>query len=182
MSGVASPAYAASVSDTDKLFEPAPLEIDPATGRSKITELPGGGGVIVKTPQSIARDLARTEQLTPCGMPYTVVWNGGPARGLPVTAYCAEPLCLDTGSCTGPRFVPHLDQFDRTDPQDPQRRRRRVIPGELVAAARECAKKSAKLTGVDDTRSDKEIARHIGMVWQRMIASIKGDGKWTQSG
>lgn len=166
------------VSDTDALFDPAPIKIDPETGRQEIIELPFGAQM-VRAPKSLARDLARTTQLTPCGMPYTVVWTGGPTRGLPVTAYCAEPLCLDTGSCTGPRFVPHVDQFDGTEPET--RRRRRLLPGEMVAAARFCAEKAAKITGVKDTRSDKQIARFIGEVWRRTIQSLKMDGTWGQT-
>lgn len=122
-----------------------------------------------------------TETQTPCGMPFTVVWTGGPKKGLPVTAYCAEPLCLrpgmEPGPCTGPRFVPHPQQYTVADPNNPIRRQRVPDPQELVEAAIVCGQKATKITKVADTRTRKEIARHIGITWQLMRKAM-GGGRW----
>jgi len=134
------------------------------------------------TPEPLKRALANTEQNTPCGMPFTVVWTGGPKKGLPITTYCAEPLCIrpgrEPGQCTGPRFVPHPQQFTSVDPQDPLRRRRVPDAQECVEASIQAGLKATKITKVRDTRTRKEIGRHIGMTWSRMRQAVTGGGKW----
>jgi hypothetical protein len=134
------------------------------------------------TPPELKRALANTEQTTPCGMPYTVVWTGGPKKGLPITAYCAEPLCIrpgrEPGQCTGPRFVPHPQQYTNSDPNDPLRRRRVPDAQECIEAAIQCGAKATKITRVRDDRTRKEIGRHIGMTWSRMRAAVTGGGQW----
>ena len=134
------------------------------------------------TPAPLKRALANTEQSTPCGMPFTVIWTGGPKKGLPISAYCAEPLCIrvgqEPGQCTGPRFVPHPQQYTSSDPTDPFRRRRVPDAQECVEAAIQCGNKATRITHVRDTRTRKEIGRHIGMTWQRMRTAVTGGGKW----
>ena len=89
-----------------------------------------------------------------------------------LTVYCVEPLCLQTGACTGPRFVPHLDQFDWLGQQ------RVVRLAEKVAGARAASDHVAKKTGVKDTRTEQEIAKHIQGVQKRMRLARDGDGDW----
>jgi hypothetical protein len=133
-------------------------------------------------PEPLKRALANTEQTTPCGMPYTVVWTGGPKKGLPITAYCAEPLCIrpgaEPGQCTGPRFVPHPQQYTKVDPNDPWRVLRVPDAQECVEAAIQCGEKATRITRVRDTRTRKEIAHHIGTTWRLMRRAIEGGGQW----
>ena len=131
-------------------------------------------------PPEVKRALSRTETETPCGMPFTIIWRTGPKAGLPVSAWCAEPLCLrpglPPGPCTGPRFVPHPQQYTTPDPADPARRQRVPDARECVEAAVVAGEKATSITGVKDTRSRQEIAHHIALTWQRMRAALVGGG------
>ena len=133
-------------------------------------------------PASLKRALASTEMTTPCSMPFTVVWTGGPKKGLPITAYCAEPLCIrpgqEPGQCTGPRFVPHPQQYTSLETSNPFRRPRVPDAQECVEAAIQCGEKATRITRVRDTRTRKEIAHHIGMTWRLMEKAVTGGGKW----
>jgi hypothetical protein len=108
------------------------------------------------------------EKVALCGGRFAIDWTAGPWKGQRLTVYCQQPGCITTGSCTGPKFVPGYPQFDaRTEaPRIP-------APAEMVAGAREAAKKA---TGKDDPRTDKEIARHIGAVLQRAIEAVRSGG------
>lgn len=111
-----------------------------------------------------------------CGQRFALTWESGQWKGLPVTGYCCEPLCVNTGECTGTRFVPHIDQWDNGDSYN--RKRRTLTPQETLAAVRMFAHKAAAQTGRDEERTDKEILAHVKLVWQRTISQIKEQGKW----
>jgi hypothetical protein len=108
-----------------------------------------------------------------CPQAFQIVWPKGALKNLPITGFCAEPLCADTGECTGPRFVPHIDQWNGTGPD---KERRTPSPEEIIAASRAMARRAELQTHVPETRSDSEILAHVKMVWQKTIASIRGDG------
>jgi len=112
-----------------------------------------------------------------CDQAFELVWPSGPWKGMPITGYCAEPLCLTEGSCTGTRFVPHIDQWTTTNRE--VRSRRVPEPKEIVAAVRSMAKRAAAQTGRDEERSDREILAHVRLVWTKTIESLRGEnGKW----
>ena len=148
----------------------------------KIIDIPPKILLDYSPPPDLKRSLANTEQTTACGMPFTVVWTGGPKKGLPVSAYCAEPLCirpgLEPGPCTGPRFVPHPQQYTSTDTHNPHRRPRVPDAQECIEAAIQCGEKATRITRVRDTRTRNEIGRHIGMTWRRMRIAVTGGGQW----
>lgn len=111
------------------------------------------------------------EGVRPCGEGrFAWEWgaNAGAMAGETVSVYCAEPLCLQTGSCTGPRFVPHLNQLGRDG------KPRQITPGEAVAASRTGAELARKETGRPDTRTDREVADHIALVYTRARAAVRG--------
>lgn len=112
-----------------------------------------------------------------CDQAFEIVWPSGPWKGMPITGYCAEPLCLNEGKCTGTRFVPHIDQWTTKNPEI--RSRRVPEPKEIVAAVRSMAKRAAAQTGRDEERSDREILSHVKLVWAKTIESLRGkDGDW----
>ena len=111
-----------------------------------------------------------------CDQAFSVVWPSGPWKGMPITGYCCEPLCINTGECTGTRFVPHLDQWTSTAPE--KRTRRIPDPPEIVAAARAMAKRASKQTGRDEDRTDAEILELTQRVWRKTIEQIRGKGEW----
>lgn len=112
-----------------------------------------------------------------CGQKYQLTWESGPWRGLPVTGYCCEPLCINEGKCTGTRFVPHLDQWTTTDPAF--RQRRKMAKEEIVAAVRQFAHKAASETGRDEDRTDAQILDLTKRVWAKLITHIRSqDGQW----
>lgn len=147
----------------------APKLVDVPEDILRIVDLP---------PERIRNAIAQAPQATPCGMPVGLVWRSGPSQGMPVTLWCAEPLCIDEGGCTGPRFVPHMAQFTHADPDHPERRMRKLTPPEVIAAVRRAAELVFNKTHVKDNRSDREIARHVGMVWQRAKKAVQADGQW----
>lgn len=140
--------------------------IDPE--KVKIADVPDGFERRIEAPSELAEMLATAER--PCGEGrFTVLTDGGP-----LTEFCSEPLCLNTGSCTGPRFVPHLDQYTADG------RSRRFTAKEAVLGSRAAAKLAAAKTGRDDERTDKEVAKHIGLTLKKMTEQLKGPGRWTR--
>ena len=148
----------------------------------KIIDIPPDILRDTSAPESIRKALANSEQTTPCGMPYTVVWTGGPKKGLPINLFCSEPLCIrpgmEPGPCTGPRFVPSWPQYTHSDPSDPLRRMRIPDAGECVEAAVRAGEKATRITRVRDARTRNEVAKHIALTWQRMRLAVTGGGKW----
>jgi len=100
-----------------------------------------------------------------CGGRVSASWASGPMRGQRTTAYCAEPPCINTGYCTGAKFVAHTIQHDSNG--EP----RKLSPLEIVPVARYGAEYA---TGKDDPRSDREIMHHALKTYQRMAEAIKG--------
>lgn len=132
----------------------------------KIADIPDGFERDLAPPRSLQQALDRTR---PCGEGrFAWEWSKGEGRGQPISVYCAEPLCIQTGSCTGPRFVPHLVQFDANGAP------RKVKAAEAVLAARMGANMAAEQTGRSDERDDRVVAQHIAKVWKRAKAAMKG--------
>jgi len=118
---------------------------------------------------------AITEGKRPCGTGrFGWAWNKGPSKGLPVSVYCSEPLCLRTGTCTGPRFVPHLAQYKHIEDDGTPGPPRHLTAAEALTASRFGAQMAREETGVRDERSDAEVLAHIEEVRERMRRSIFG--------
>lgn len=116
-----------------------------------------------------------SEGQRPCGTGRFVwAWKKGPSRGLPITTFCAEPLCLRTGACTGPRFVPHLAQYKHIEDDGTPGPPRHLSPEEMLTAARFAAELAREETGVRDERTDAEVSAHIEHVRERMRRSVFG--------
>lgn len=104
----------------------------------------------------------RLDEPRPCGTGRkTVLWENGPNRGLPVQLFCSEPLCLndpnlETRQCTGPRFLPTVEQYTVADMEDPARRERKISMEEALAAMEKANDLAAGATGVRDTRSNAQ--------------------------
>jgi hypothetical protein len=125
--------------------------------------------------------LNRIKELAPCGGLATITWKEGASRGMPLTLYCAQPLCLfNGGNCTAPRFVPHPQQYTTADVNDPERKLRRVSIEEILTGVDQAGRQATKITGVKDTRSQLEIRRHVAEVWRNTLAAVRGPGKWLQ--
>ena len=129
----------------------------------------------------LAGDAAVAKQLTdaprPCGDGrFHGIWLQGPLRGMPYSGYCAEPLCIQAGSCTGPRFVPHLPQRD----MDGNVRDIGLL--EAVQISMVCAQEAAKTTRRPDERSEAEIVAHVREVRRRTLESIQQGraGDWAK--
>lgn len=132
----------------------------------------------VLTPPRALINLLAGDQVGLCGGRFQLTWQSGEWKGLPVTGYCVEPLCINEGECTGTRFVPHTEQWTSTDPE--LRKHRNMDPREVVAAARTFAGKAAAQTGRHEDRTDREILQFVKTVWLRTVASIRGQGGWTR--
>ena len=117
---------------------------------------------IADPPSNLVEDL---ESKPLCGGRFNCLWVSGPMKGSQTSAYCAEPFCIETGYCTGPKFVAHTIQH-RADGSP-----RALDPREIVPVARECAKRA---TGKDDPRTDRQIFGLAFTTYQRMARSIKG--------
>lgn len=150
--------------------------------RANLSVLPPGM-LIDRTPgPAVRQELAEIAKRTLCGSPFTFVWQQNSSsgyqvpKGLAISMFCAEPLCIDTGYCTGPKFAPSFPQYTHADPEAPLRRRRTLSAQEIIAGARWCAKAA---TGKNDPRSDKQIARFAGRILQRIMATVTGGGQWT---
>lgn len=117
-----------------------------------------------------------------CPQAFQIVWESGTWKGLPVSGYCAEPLCRETGSCTGTRFVPHVDQWTPPNSLTGQRERRVMSKREVVRAVRSFAKEAAKQTGRDEERTDSEILSHVKTTWRKTLAHIRDtSNEWRRS-
>jgi hypothetical protein len=137
------------------------------TDRDKIIDLPEGVEQVQSVPESVKQMLVTGQR--PCGEGrFAWEWNKGPARGQPISVYCAEPLCLQTGECTGPRFVPHMTQ------ENSRGKPRKITAGEAVLAARVGAQMAREQTGRPDTRTDQAVANHIAETWRKAKAAVKG--------
>ena len=147
----------------------------PSDAPAPLTELPEQFLQRQDPPRAAKMTIDEIAQRSLCGMPFEFVWKAGPYKGKAVRTYCAEPLCVDTGSCTGPRFVPSEPQYTTHDTEDPLRRRREMEAAEVIAAARWSARQA---TGKDDPRSDQAIARHCGAVIQKMRRRLRAPGDW----
>jgi hypothetical protein len=131
-------------------------------------------------PESVKDDIDKRDERTVCGGYFTVVWKAGPKKGLPVTLYCAEPMCINEGVCTGQRFVPHMQQYTTLDTNDPRWGPRQLDPGEIIEAVRHVAKKAREHGARPQEWSDRTIARYVGTVWKKTLRAIRGEGGWTQ--
>jgi hypothetical protein len=158
------------------------IELDVEAGQAArkdndVVEVPAEINVVMTPPRALINALDKSEGAL-CGQRYALTWDTGPWKGLPVTGYCAEPRCITEGLCTGTRFVPHIDQYTDLNPDNKNRRRRKLDKDEAVAAVRQFAHRAAVETGRDEDRSDKEILGFIKMVWIKTINAIRGDGDW----
>lgn len=137
------------------------------TGFEREVETPLGSERVDRVPDPLKQALLDGPR--PCGEGrFAWEWGEGPAKSEPISVYCAEPLCLQTGSCTGPRFVPHMNQVNRDGAP------RRITPAEAVLAARTGGELARRETGRPDERSDSEISHHVGTVWDKARAAVKG--------
>jgi hypothetical protein len=157
-----------------------PIEVDSSKARSQtaVTDV-SGIEAVVTPPKALIRALEGRQDAA-CGQAFQLVWQNGPWKGKPVTGYCAEPLCITEGACTGTRFVPHVDQWTSTDVNF--RVRRKMGPKEVIAASRQFAHMAAAQTGRDEERTDAAILDHVKMVWRKTIEHIRGQGgQWRRS-
>jgi hypothetical protein len=117
-----------------------------------------------------------SEGKRPCGTGrFAWAWKVGPVRGMPVSLYCAEPVrCVQTGICTGPRFVPHLAQYKHIADDGTPGPPRRMSAEEMLTASRFAAAMAQEETGVRDTRTDAEVREHIDRVRARMKKAVFG--------
>lgn len=144
---------------------------------TSVAEIPYEVEQIVTPPRALIRVL-EGETVGLCGGRFQLTWESGEWKGLPVTGYCAEPLCTETGACTGTRFVPHVDQWNSTDPA--VRSRRKMDKREMLASVRQFAHRASAQTGRDEDRTDREILDFVKTVWLRTLSSIRGGGGWTR--
>lgn len=120
-----------------------------------------------------------------CAQQYTVTWTYGPKKGLPVTVYCVEPLCVNTGKCEGQRFVPHMQQYTTIDTDDPRWGPRKISKREAIAAVREVSKRAESQGAIKMLWDDKAIWNFIQLVWRKTLKAVQGDGQdprrgWTR--
>lgn len=139
-----------------------------------------GVEITVIPPKDLIKQLDGSVPGALCDQKMEIVWPTGPWKGMPITGYCDEPLCITEGVCTGTRFVPHIDQWTVKDVS--LRRRRTPTPTEVVLAVRSFAKRASMQTGRDEDRDDAEILRHVRQSWEKTIQHIRGKGDWRQSG
>jgi hypothetical protein len=144
----------------------------------KIIDLPPGLEVPVSPPKRLIKQIHNLEEQTVCGGRDQMLWKDGPKRNIAVTAYCAEPLCIDTGECPAARYVPHLPQYTELDQESPTNRRRKIDIREAVAAVREFHKRAARRGARPETRTDREIAKHVLTVWTKTLRAIGSKGDW----
>lgn len=119
------------------------------------------------------RDL---DQRTLCGGRVEFTWVSGPAKGLPVTAYCQVPVCIETGTCPEPMFVPHYEQYT-APPGSISRMPRQMGVHEVIASVREAARLAKG--AAKEKRTDQDIARYVGRVWKATQRAIRGQGQWS---
>jgi hypothetical protein len=161
---------------TEKHDDIAPIDSSKQREQTAVADISG-----IETNLTPPRDLIQVlDGSLPgalCGQKYQLTWESGPWRGLPVTGYCCEPLCINEGVCTGTRFVPHVDQYTTTETSF--RQRRKMSKAEVVAAVRQFAHKAAAETGRDEDRTDRQILDLVKLVWTKTITHIRSqDGEW----
>lgn len=161
------------LSDTHDKIEPRPSDKQRRDSAVADTE---GIEFNVTPPLALIKQLEGSVEGALCEQRMQLVWPTGPRKGLPVTGYCAEPLCINEGACTGTRFVPHAEQYTSTIPE--MRQKRTLAPDEVVGAVRTFAKRAALTTGRDEDRTDKEILAHVKTVWMKTIRYVRGKGDW----
>ena len=127
-------------------------------------------------PRDLIRKLEGSMPGALCDQKMQVVWPSGPNKGMPLTAYCAEPLCITEGVCTGTRFVPHTIQWTSTDVNI----RRSRVPDrtETIQGVRLFAKRAAMQTGRDEDRTDNEIIEFVKLVWRKTAEQVRSKGQW----
>ena len=152
-----------------------PRSSDKARRETSVADIQGIEAVVIP-PRALVQALEGSISGALCEQKMQIVWPSGPWRGMPITGYCAEPLCITEGVCTGPRFVPHIDQWTTTEPR--LRSRRSPEPREVLAAVRLFAKKAAAQTHREDERTDREVLGHVKAVWIKTIQHIRGKGDW----
>lgn len=159
-----------------------PIEVKDSNKERILTSVADTSGIeqVITPPKELIRALDGSVEGSLCDQKMQVVWPSGPWKGMPLTGYCAEPLCITEGVCTGTRFVPHVDQWTTTDVN--LRSRRTPEPREMIMAVRLFAKRAAAQTGRDEDRTDSEILSHIKLVWRKTIEQIRGQGEWRRSG
>lgn len=149
-------------------------------GRKMAEDVAQVAGPVPAPDATLKEKIRDIQQLAPCGGSFFVMWNSGPAKGMPLHMYCAEPFCLETGYCTGPKLVPGPLQFTHVEANDPRNQRRKVTVEEIMAGVELGNERVYRITKVRDTRSRKEIAQYIGMTWARMKTAFGRDGGWGQ--
>jgi hypothetical protein len=151
--------------------------------RTPITDIPPDLARSLDPPKDLEHKLANSNEFAPCHQQVTTLtWKKGPHKGQPLQLFCAEPLCLETGRCTGPRFVPSPQQWTSDDPNSLLRRPRKLDVEEIVTGVEAAGRAAAQKTGVRDSRSQQQIARHVGETWRKMKDSVSGPGKWGMGG
>ena len=149
---------------------------DKARRETSVADIPYEIEAIVTPPRALIKILESREGAL-CGQAFQLDWETGPWKGLPVTGYCSEPLCISEHVCTGTRFVPHVDQWTTTDAF--LRRRRTMTPQEIVAAVRMFARKASAQTGRNEEREDKQILDHVKLVWTKTLQHLRdSSGNW----
>lgn len=134
---------------------------------------------VIGPPKALAEKLKDLERTTVCGGRDEFVWGSGQEKNLAVSGYCAEPLCIDTGECTGPRWVPNLQQYTLIDLESEYAKPRRMSPKEVLRAINEFTRRARKRGARPDDRTDEVKVKFAGDVWRRTIKAIRGDGDWT---
>jgi hypothetical protein len=140
--------------------------------------LPPGVGTPLTPPPEIRQRINHLEELTVCGGRDGFVWEAGPHAGQAVTGWCAEPLCMDTGVCPAPRFVPHLQQSTHLDAENPLNHSRTITLSEAAAAVRIFHDRAHRRGAALDDRTDSQIASYVKRVWDKMRRSMAGPGDW----
>jgi hypothetical protein len=130
----------------------------------------------LRVTDEVKEAIEQRDERTICGGAFTVTWTTGPKRGLPVTTYCAEPLCINEGVCTGQRFVPHMQQYTTVDKDADNWAPRELDAPEIIAAVRAVGEKARSKGARPLEWSDRQIARFVGMVWKKTMAALRGDG------
>lgn len=136
-----------------------------------------------KLAREIVRDIDMGKQI--CGGRFGFEWPATSEFSGAFTAYCAEPNCMTTGECTGPRFVPQYPQYTKLDENSPLHARRALGGSDPRKGVRETieglriVQKMAEARGAKrDTRPIGEIIRYAGRVLKKLQQQIRGEG-WT---
>jgi hypothetical protein len=126
------------------------------------------------TPPREVRDLVvGWRERTLCGGVGTVTWQTGPVAGMPLSMYCSEPFCIETGQCTGWKGLPLMPQWT-APPSVEQRVERTPSLEELV----EGFLLIARTLRVPHTQDRRAIAEHVRNGMRRFHGAMKGQGDW----